>query len=76
MSPCSYSSHLIKPLDVSVFGPLKTEFDRVAAGAGLVRGDLVVGKIHFSNVLKYVDIYGHNKLRYSLPCTVLITYRL
>ncbi|XP_041925009.1 protein transport protein SEC31-like [Alosa sapidissima] len=37
----------------TVYGSLKAAFSRLAREMGLVRGDLVLGKRHFSAVLKY-----------------------
>ena len=46
------NTHVLRPLEISVFGPLKTVFGRNAARLGLVRGDLVIGKKHFSAMLR------------------------
>ncbi|KAK7130403.1 hypothetical protein R3I93_019897 [Phoxinus phoxinus] len=44
---------MLQPLDISVFNPLKGVFSTLASRMGLVRGDMVVGKKHFSSVLKH-----------------------
>lgn len=46
------TTHVLQPLDISVFDPLKTVFSRNAARLGLVRGDLVIGKKHFPAMLR------------------------
>uniref|UniRef100_A0A4W5MFY0 HTH CENPB-type domain-containing protein n=1 Tax=Hucho hucho TaxID=62062 RepID=A0A4W5MFY0_9TELE len=46
------TTHVLQPLDISVFGPLKTVLSRNAARLGLVQGDLVIGKKHFSARLR------------------------
>ncbi len=48
-----HTTHMLQPLDISVFNPLKSVFMTLASRMGLVRGDLVVGKEQFSAVLKY-----------------------
>lgn len=50
------TSHLLQPLDVAVFAPLKTAFSQLASRMGLVRGDLVVGKSHLPAVLKSAQL--------------------
>ncbi|XP_076151795.1 uncharacterized protein LOC143134943 [Alosa pseudoharengus] len=50
----AHTTHVLQPLDVAVYGSLKAAFSRLAQEMGLVRGDLVLGKRHFSAVLKYV----------------------
>ncbi|XP_076135340.1 uncharacterized protein LOC143117477 [Alosa pseudoharengus] len=49
----AHTTHVLQPLDVAVYGSLKAAFSRLAREMGLVRGDLVLGKRHFSAVLKY-----------------------
>ncbi|CAM4512565.1 unnamed protein product [Leuciscus chuanchicus] len=49
----SHTTHALQPLDVSLFGPLKEAFTKLATNMGLVRGDLVRGKKHFSSILKF-----------------------
>ncbi|XP_031669824.1 uncharacterized protein LOC116359919 [Oncorhynchus kisutch] len=46
------NTQVLQPLEISVFGPLKAVFSRNAARLGLVRGDLVIGKKHFSSMLR------------------------
>ncbi|XP_067283522.1 uncharacterized protein [Pseudorasbora parva] len=48
-----HTTHMLQPLDISVFNPLKGVFSTLASRMGLVRGDMVVGKKHFSAVLKH-----------------------
>ncbi|CAM4570323.1 unnamed protein product [Leuciscus chuanchicus] len=48
-----HTTHMLQPLDISVFNPLKGMFSTVASRMGLVRGDMVIGKKHFSSVLKH-----------------------
>ncbi|ROL41877.1 Myb-like protein V [Anabarilius grahami] len=48
------TTHILQPLDIAVFNPLKTAFSTMASRMGLVRGDLVVGKKQFSPLLKNV----------------------
>ncbi|KAL1268693.1 hypothetical protein QQF64_034056 [Cirrhinus molitorella] len=50
----AHTTHILQPLDIAVFNPLKTAFSTMASRMGLVRGDMVVGKKLFSAVLKYV----------------------
>ncbi|KAJ8340714.1 hypothetical protein SKAU_G00353470 [Synaphobranchus kaupii] len=54
--PClpAHTTHVLQPLDIAVFNPLKTAFSKMASRMGLVRGDLVVGKKQFSPLLKHV----------------------
>ncbi|KAK7139236.1 hypothetical protein R3I93_016388 [Phoxinus phoxinus] len=49
----SHTTHALQPLDVSLFGPLKEAFTKLATNMGLVRGDLVLGKKHFSSIIKF-----------------------
>ncbi|XP_077062847.1 uncharacterized protein LOC143715091 [Siphateles boraxobius] len=51
--PPPHTTHMLQPLDISVFSPLKGVFSTLASRMGLVRGDMVVGKKHFSSVLKH-----------------------
>lgn len=50
----AHTTHILQPLDIAVFNPLKTAFSTMASRMGLVRGDLVVGKKQFSPLLKTV----------------------
>ncbi|KAJ8375339.1 hypothetical protein SKAU_G00059190 [Synaphobranchus kaupii] len=50
----AHTTHVLQPLDIAVFNPLKTAFSKMASRMGLVRGDLVVGKKQFSPLLKHV----------------------
>ncbi len=50
----AHTTHILQPLDIAVFNPLKTAFSTMASRMGLVRGDIVVGKKQFSPVLKHV----------------------
>ncbi len=50
----AHSTHILQPLDIAVFNPLKTAFSTMASRMGLVRGDIVVGKKQFSALLKHV----------------------
>ncbi|KAJ8333738.1 hypothetical protein SKAU_G00410570 [Synaphobranchus kaupii] len=50
----AHTTHILQPLDIAVFNPLKTAFSKMASRMGLVRGDLVVGKKQFSPLLKHV----------------------
>ncbi len=50
----AHSTHILQPLDIAVFNPLKTAFSTMASRMGLVRGDIVVGKKQFSAALKHV----------------------
>ncbi|XP_076155223.1 uncharacterized protein LOC143138689 [Alosa pseudoharengus] len=49
----AHTTHVLQPLDVAVYSSLRAAFSRLAREMGLVRGDLVLGKRHFSAVLKY-----------------------
>ncbi|KAL2089186.1 hypothetical protein ACEWY4_016085 [Coilia grayii] len=48
----SHTTHVLQPLDVSVYGPLKAAFTDMARCLGLVRGNLTIGKRNFTPVLK------------------------
>ncbi|XP_041921544.1 uncharacterized protein LOC121685206 [Alosa sapidissima] len=48
----SHATHVLQPLDVSVYGPLKAAFSDLARHLGLVRGNLIIGKKNFTPVLK------------------------
>lgn len=48
-----HTTHMLQPLDISVFNPLKAVFSTLASHMGLVRGDMVIGKKQFSSVLKH-----------------------
>ncbi|KAL2082586.1 hypothetical protein ACEWY4_022404 [Coilia grayii] len=48
----SHTTHVLQPLDVSVYGPLKAAFTDMARCLGLVRGNLNLGKRNFTPVLK------------------------
>ncbi|KAK9976532.1 hypothetical protein ABG768_021737 [Culter alburnus] len=50
----AHTTHILQPLDIAVFNPLKTAFSTMASRMGLVRGDLVVGKKQFSPLLKTI----------------------
>ncbi len=50
----AHTTHILQPLDIAVFNPLKTAFSTMASRMGLVRGDIVVGKRQFSALLKHV----------------------
>ncbi|XP_042578769.1 tigger transposable element-derived protein 6-like [Cyprinus carpio] len=50
----AHTTHILQPLDIAVFNPLKTAFSTMASRMGLVRGDIVVGKKQFSALLKHV----------------------
>ncbi len=50
----AHTTHILQPLDIAVFSPLKTAFYTMASRMGLVRGNIVVGKRQFSPVLKHV----------------------
>ncbi|CAM4608595.1 unnamed protein product [Leuciscus chuanchicus] len=59
----AHTTHILQPLDIAVFNPLKTGFSIMASRMGLVRGDLVVGKKQFSSLLKTVyptAVTAHN----------------
>ncbi|KAL2087969.1 hypothetical protein ACEWY4_016797 [Coilia grayii] len=48
----SHTTHVLQPLDVSVYDPLKAAFTDMARCLGLVRGNLTIGKRTFTPVLK------------------------
>lgn len=48
-----HTTHIVLPLDISIFNQLKSVFTNLATRMGLVRGEMVVGKKHFSSVLKH-----------------------
>ena len=48
-----HTTHMLQPLDISVFNPLKADFSTLASRMGLVRGDMMIGKKQFSSVLKH-----------------------
>jgi len=51
----SHTTHALQPLDVSLFGPLKEAFTKLATNMGLVRGEHVLGKKYFSSILKFAN---------------------
>ncbi|KAG5262976.1 hypothetical protein AALO_G00281080 [Alosa alosa] len=63
------TTHMLQPLDVSVFGPLKNAFTKLASSLGLVRGDLVVSKRRFSAVIK------HAYLKAVTPANIMSGFR-
>ncbi|KAL2087951.1 hypothetical protein ACEWY4_016779 [Coilia grayii] len=48
----SHTTHVLQPLYVSVYGPLKAAFTNMARCLGLVRGNLTIGKRNFTPVQK------------------------
>ncbi len=56
----AHTTHILQPLDIAVFNPLKTAFSIMASRMGLVRGDIVVGKKQFSAILKCVPHCCHS----------------
>ncbi len=40
----AHTTHILQPLDIAVFNPLKTAFSTLASRMGLVRGDIVGGE--------------------------------
>ncbi|XP_073766983.1 uncharacterized protein [Danio rerio] len=50
----AHTTHILQPLDIAVFNPLKTACSTMASRMSLVRGDVIVGKKQFSSLLKHV----------------------
>lgn len=48
-----HTTHILQPLDVSIFGPLKQKVASLAASVGYVNPNAIIGKAKFPMLLRY-----------------------